>query len=163
MITINKFKVITKAISLLIIISMLAISSQTFYADEEEENYGFEPDDCDRIAVSLDAPINGFSSSYDPRNLGIGTPTKNQSPYLLCWMYATTGAVEQYASLKYGSSFDLSELHGAISLSNSIIPHESNSPNGYLPVNYNSGGNTRTALQYFTNWNEPIFNDNFII
>ena len=160
MITINKFKVITKAISLLIIISMLAISSQTFYADEEEENYGFEPDDCDRIAVSLDAPINGFSSSYDPRNLGIGTPTKNQSPYLLCWMYATTGAVEQYASLKYGSSFDLSELHGAISLSNSIIPHESNSPNGYLPVNYNSGGNTRTALQYFTNWNEPIFNDN---
>ena len=136
---------------------MLAISSQTFYAEEEEENYGFEPDNCDRVTLSLNAPLSGFSSSYDPRNLGIDTPTKNQSPYLLCWMFATTGAIEQYASLKYGSKFDISELHGAYARSDSTILPETNSTSGYYNINYNNGGKICQALQYYSNWNEPVF------
>ena len=139
---------------------MLAISAPTFYAEEEEKNYGFEPDNCDRLTLSLDAPLSGFSSSYDPRNLGIGTPTKFQE-MKSCWIYATTGAVEQFVSKTYGSKFDISETHGAVALSDSIIPPSDSTEEYYLNY-YINGGTVSKAMQYFTNWNEPLFSNNSI-
>ena len=137
---------------------MLAISSQTFYADEEEPDYGFEPDTQDRLALQIESPLNGFSSSFDPRN-EYATPTKDQGFSPLCWMYATTGAVEQFASKKYGSKFSISETHGAVALSESIIQSTGSDPEYYLNY-YEHKGIIPKALQYFTNWNEPIFYNN---
>ena len=145
------------------IIALLSISSQTFYADEEETNYGFLSDHQNRLGLSADAPLNGFSSSYDPRNNNIATPVKQQGETQLCWMYATTGALEQLISFKRGSKFDFSELHGALSLSKSIIPFALSPTNEYYLDDYDTHlGNAATALQYFTNWNEPIFESNNI-
>ena len=138
---------------------MLAISAQTFYADEEEENYGFEPDNQDRLASQIEPPLTGFSSYFDPRN-DYATLTKYQGFLPLCWMYAATGAVEQYASKKYGSKFDVSARHGAVALSNSIIQTPGSDPTEYYSNYYAHGGFAGKALQYFTNWNEPIFYNN---
>ncbi len=76
----------------------------------------------------------------------------------MCWMYASAGAVEQYVSKKYGSKFDISESHGAVAISNSIYPNNPNS-SGFYPNQPDYGGNEVKALQYFTNWNTPIFDE----
>ena len=148
-------------ITILIIFNLLSISSHTFYADEEN-NYGFKPDEQNRLALSLESPLNGFSSKYDPRENNYTTPVEDQEDFQLCWMYATTGAIEQHASLKYGSKFNISEKHGALTQSNRIIPTELNCNYGYYNNDYDVRSTVSQALQYFTNWNEPIFNNNSI-
>ena len=153
-------KKICKILSILMIIALLAMSSQTFYADEEEINYGFMSDHQNRLGFSADAPLNGFSSSYDPRNNNLSTPVKQQDNTQLCWMYATTGALEQYISLKRGSKLNFSEHHGAFALSKSIIPLALTPTDEYYQNDYGYLSNAATALQYFTNWNEPIFENN---
>lgn len=103
-----------------------------------------------------------LSTSYDPRVNGYTTVTKNQNPYKLCWMYATIGAAEQYICKNYGTQFDISEAHGAVAYSNSIIPQEYDGYAGYYNNTANTGNFTPTAIQYLSNWNEPILKNNSI-
>lgn len=153
---------------LLVILVLLSCSCLSYFATEiditsgestsEPENYGWIPDNYERLGITSNGNSLGLPEKYDPRNDGFMTPTKDQGDTNLCWLYATAGAVENYVSLKYGSKFDISEAHGAVASSNSIRPANSSS-NGFYLNNADNGGNNAKALQYFTNWNTPIFNE----
>ena len=157
---------IKKAISVILIVTVLCGSLSTFYATTEtpiqDVDYGFVADPYDRLETSLEDGTVELAIKYDPRILGYNTVTKNQNPYRLCWMYSTIGAAEQYISRNYGNEFDLSEAHGAVAYSNSIIPQESSSNDGYYNDVPNVGRFTADALQYLSNWNEPILEHNSV-
>lgn len=137
--------------------------SSTTATDDEiattEENYGLIEDPYDRLETGFDDTTLSLASSYDPRDYGYATKTKSQGSYQLCWMYSTIGAAEQYISLNYGSHFDISEAHGAVALSNSIMPSYSDGT-VYFTEKANKGGSPNDALSYLSNWNAPIFKDN---
>lgn len=143
---------------------ILICSFPVFCAAEEtsteEIDYGYVPDPYERFGTDLSDGTVELSINYDPRCLGYSTTTTSQSPYRLCWLYATIGAAEQYISRNYGSKVDISEAHGAVAYSNSITPDESGENNGYYTSIPNFGGGSAKALQYLSNWNEPIFEDN---
>lgn len=126
--------------------------------EETVEYFGWEEDPYDRLALDLESDTVELASSYDPRDYTYLTDTRNQNPHGLCWMYGSVGAVEQYTSKNYGTKFDISEVHGAVALSKSIIPTGSTG-DGYYKNNSDMGSNFSTAFQYLTNWNTPIFNE----
>ena len=121
-----------------------------------EASGGWMPDPYERLGSEINSGMYGLPDKYDPRNMGYLTEGKDQAFTGLCWMFAAVGAIEQYASKNHGAKFDLSEAHGAIALSNAIIPNGFTG-NGYYDHVPNSWGYSARALQYFTNWNSPIF------
>ncbi len=98
----------------------------------------------------------GLSEKYDPRTYGYTTDTRDQGDSELCWMYSIATAAEHNISKRYGSKFTVSAAHGGVALSNSIR----DGGNGYYTNIAEDPGNSAKALQYFTNWNTPIFNYN---
>lgn len=125
-----------------------------------ESTSGWLPDVYERLSPTSDIALYSLDSSYDPREEGFFTEPKDQGSTDLCWMYATSGTIEHYVSKTFGSKFDISEAHGAVALSNSVLPASNSNGVGYYNNIANFGGNTAKALQYFTNWNTPIFSDN---
>ncbi len=129
--------------------------------DETEENYGYIPDPYERLTTSVSTEQTEFSSKYDPRQAGIGTDIRSQGNYRLCWMFAAAAAAEQNVSLNYGRKFDISEAHGAVATSRTIIPiaFEDDTPNihEFYVDNSDLGGGFYRGMQYLTNWNSPIF------
>lgn len=155
-----------KFISIFLSIFLLISLFPTYHAVENNtitvENYGLIEDPYERLGAGFIDDTVELSTSYDPRECGYATVTKNQNPYKLCWMYATIGAAEQYISRNYGAHFDISEAHGAVAYSNSIIPQEYEGYKGYYTNNANYGNFTSTAIQYLSNWNQPLLKNNSI-
>lgn len=120
---------------------------------EETVVDGWVADEYEHLAPEQTETELGLPAYYDTRNLNILTSVKDQGVSYLCWMYAGIGAVESLVSLKYGTKIDLSEAHGAVAMSNSIGSADS----GYYTKSANVGGNNGKFLQYFTNWNTPVF------
>lgn len=52
-----------------------------------------------------------YSSRYDPRELGLMTPVKDQGELGVCWCFAGMAAVESYLKLKGYGEYDFSEEH----------------------------------------------------
>lgn len=119
------------------------------------ESGGEIDDGIDRLAFPFTSVTENFASKYDPRDSGIITSIKNQSPFGLCWMYTTAAIVETFVSKNYGSLFDISELHGGVCRSNLLDKY--NTGTGYGSHEYYSGGHFAIAAQYCTNWNEPVY------
>lgn len=154
-------------------LSMLSVSSLPYYATEvstqntnatttgtaEENSGGWIPDEYERLGAASDSDLFGLPSFYDPRDESFLTESKDQYFTDLCWLFAAAGAIEQKTSKSYGSKFDLSEAHAAVALSNYIIPESFNGNGVYYDHAPDTGGNSARALQYFTNWNTPIFNN----
>lgn len=101
-----------KFISIFLSIFLLISLFPTYHAVENNtitvENYGLIEDPYERLGAGFIDDTVELSTSYDPRECGYATVTKNQNPYKLCWMYATIGASEQYISRNYGAHFDIS-------------------------------------------------------
>ena len=52
-----------------------------------------------------------YSIRYDPRELGLMTPVKDQEELGVCWCFAGMAAVESYLKLKGYGEYDFSEEH----------------------------------------------------
>ncbi len=144
------------AVLLSLLIVLLSCGTAMATGNDEETNDGWISDEYERLSPSIYDTQWSLPEKYDPRQYGFLTDVKDQGRTNLCWMYAANGAIESYVSKNYGSKFDISEAHGAVASSNSI----GSGDNGYYYMPANSGGNNAKALQYFTNWNTPIFNGN---
>lgn len=146
-------------ISFYSIIPSSALAEDNMLNSENELNFGFEEDPYSRLNSEIEN--NGeyaATTKYDPRSENILTEVKNQNSLRLCWMYATMASTEQYISKNYGSKFDISEVHGAVALSDCI--KKSSDILGYYTTGPNCDGTFSKAAQYLTNWNSPIFNSN---
>lgn len=148
------------------IIFSLLITFQVFMAvdavenDEVEVNYGYEEDCEERIETSFQYGGVGIPTKYDPRQTGIYTEINNQGRMGICWMYGMTATVEQNIVKNYGRKFNISELHGVVALSDSVKKARMTSTDtGYYTSGPVRGGTKAMALQYVTNWNSPIFDD----
>ncbi len=157
---IKKFSKFISIIMVLILLSfsvLLPYNAESFASQTSDSgNDGWIPDTHDRLYSTSSNNTYGLSELFDPRKSGQITSGKDQAFTKLCWLFASVGAIEQYALKKYGSKFDLSEAHAAVALSNYIIPNNF-SGSGYYDHIPNTEGNSERALQYFTNWNTPIF------
>lgn len=159
-----KSKKVFSCLLAILIISLPYITATAEGTDidvtEEVENYGYIPDPYDRLSTAVTLDGTQYVAKYDPREHGIGTPIKNQNPYGLCWMYATAAAAEQNISKNYGRKFDISESHGAVATSRSIIPISYSDTTPYIHEYYTNNsdfaGNFSRGIQYLTNWNAPI-------
>lgn len=122
-------------------------------------------EDVERFVSTVSSPTQSYSASYDPRNTGRLTDVKLQNEQT-CWMYASTACVEEYASIKNGVKNSLSELQGLSVTTDTLkllngISQETSCP-GYYDFTLSSGGTFNTAMQYYTNWNQPsIPNNNY--
>jgi C1A family cysteine protease len=126
------------------------------YEDENDLDFGLKEDDYIPLTVYEELPENiEYATKYDPRSSNILTSVKSQSPYGLCWMFASNSLLEQFVSKNYGTKFDLSELHGAMTISSSIV--ENDDIRGYYYRHFDSAGNFSESAQYLTNWNSPIY------
>lgn len=122
------------------------------------ENYGVEEDPYRRLTVDEpDLVEPALAAKYDPRENGFLTEVKDQSGLSLCWSFASASLAEQFVSKNYGRKFDISELHAAVALSNSINSNGTGS--GYYTTDFNQGAYFPKVAQYYTMWNEPIFNN----
>lgn len=153
-------KKIKTAVSMLLSVLLIASTEVLVSAESEDFDSGYVPDTSERLEVPFDYNEVSLSSKYDPREFNRLTDIRNQSSLNLCWMYAAVSAEEQYISTRYGRKFDVSELHGAVALSDCIkkVNKELASP-GYYNVGPNRGAHASIALQYLSNWNTPIFYD----
>lgn len=153
----KKFKKVT--ICIILVLLLFSSSILPYNAKElisQTTNTGWIPDSYIRLGSTINSDSYGLPSLYDPRNEIYLTDGKDQAYTDLCWLFAAVGAIEQKTSKSYGSKFDLSEAHAATALSNLIIPNNY-SGSGYYDHRPNMGGNSARALQYFTNWNTPVF------
>ena len=148
------------------IIFSLLIAFQAFMAayavedDEDEVNYGYEEDCEERIETNFQYGGVGIPTKYDPREKGIFTEINNQGQMGICWMYGMTATEEQNIVKNYGRKFSLSELHGVVALSDSIKKTRvTSNDTGFYKSGPVRGGTKAMALQYVTNWNSPIFDD----
>ena len=57
------------------------------------------------------AGTTSYAESYDPRDLGVMTPVKNQSTLEVCWSFAGIGATESYLKSHGYGEWDFSEEH----------------------------------------------------
>ena len=137
--------------------SVCVIPGNAAESTSKSEN-GYVVDEYERLATSLSNKTVGAVSFYDPRNSNIMTDIKDQETTDLCWLYSTTGMADTYVYKKYGSKFSTSAAHGGVAMSNAI----SQKNIGYYNNTPSSAGNNAKALQYMTNWNSPIFYNNFI-
>ena len=153
-------KKIKTAVSMLLSVLLIASTEVLVSAESEDFDSGYVPDTSEHLEVPFDYNEVSLSSKYDPRETNRLTDIRNQSSLGLCWMYAAVSAEEQYISTRYGRKFDVSELHGAVALSDCIkkVNKELASP-GYYNVGPNRGSYATVALQYLSNWNTPIFYD----
>lgn len=117
------------------------------------EDYGLIEDEYSRLTIPNISNLNSYSSKYDPRNGNYLTDVKNQFDTKLCWMFSATSLAEQYASLKYGRKFDISESYGGVALSIKMV---NGSPDGNYDRTSAHAGYYGAAAQYLTNWNSPI-------
>ena len=76
----------------------------------EAVDYSHLADDPAEVSFDMAPP-----SKYDPRDLGLLPPVRNQGSYGTCWSFASLGALEtSYIVQGFGSTApDLSELHQA--------------------------------------------------
>lgn len=127
---------------------------------ENEINLGYEEDTEERIETDFQYESVGLSSKYDPRETGIYTEINNQVGTSICWMYGTIATAEQNVMKNFGRKFNISELHGAVALSDSIKKTRMTyDDTGYYTSGPIRAGTKAMALQYVTNWNSPIFDD----
>lgn len=155
-----------KAITLVLIFCFIfssAISAFAVSNSETGENYGLIHDDVERLVVNEDnSGLQSYATSYDPRTT-IMTDVKLQYDQT-CWMYASMACVEQYNSLKNGTKNSYSEFHGIDVLSNELqslngLNLAKDNPGFYQSI-HGTPGDFSYAIQYFTNWNEPIIGNN---
>ena len=123
---------------------------------------GYEDDPYDRVGAYYNNS-NGYGyvlpDTFDPRNnVDYIVDDRLQSSTLLCWMYAPVNAAELLAAKSFGSKFELSKAYGAVCLSNSMKPTNYTGA-GYYNRDADSKGYFSLALQYLTNWNTPLFNN----
>lgn len=144
---------------------LLAFSTQCVFAteslDDDEDNGGYIADETERLEGSFN--LDGYSmvTKYDPRESNRLTDIRNQSNVGICWMYAAVSTEEQFIASRYGRKFDVSELHGAVALSDCIKKeNQTQTEAGYYNTGPERGSTESVAAQYLTNWNNPIFYDN---
>lgn len=63
------------------------------------------------VKLTQSGALETFASKYDPRELDLMTPVKNQGINEVCWAFAGMGALESYLKLKGIGEYDLSEEH----------------------------------------------------
>lgn len=153
----NKHSLLAKISSCALSVILAAIPFIQGFAVENTEQTtdmagGYLPDDCERLGATGDGTLTGLPSVYDPRNSKFMTDIKDQQTSILCWMYASSGLAEINVSKNFGRKFCVSPAHGAAATSMCI-----GSGNGYYNVVPDTLGNNTRALQYLTNWNNPIF------
>ena len=61
--------------------------------------------------VTNKVELNTSDSKYDPRELGLVTPVKNQGALSTCWDFAGMATMESFLKLKGYGEYDLSEEH----------------------------------------------------
>lgn len=86
------------------------------------------------------------SASYNPMNLGLTTPAKNQGDLNTCWAFSSMSTLESYLKLKGYGTYDLSEEH-----------FRWWSTGGTYGWNLDdmSGSSNVTAIGYLTAWAGP--------
>lgn len=153
---VKKALIIASAISIIIIPTLQCNATELINSDNEMYS-GYVDDPYERLGVDTNNNLLSVPSSFDPRELNYTTANKIQETSNLCWLYATTGMAETFVSKNYGSKFNISPSHGAVAMSNAILPTDSSI--GYYTNRPDCGGNNCKAFQYLTNWNSPIFNN----
>ncbi len=127
--------------------------------------YGYAVDPCNRIGTVFDNPnrdTNVLPSKYDPRDdIDFVSDERSQANTSLCWLYAPINGTEILTAKTFGSKFELSKAYGSVALSNLMIP-SNHIGGGYYNRDVMSSGFYSVALQYLTNWNTPLFNDETI-
>lgn len=151
-----------RIISLVSLLLLSILSTQSVLAsesvDDENDNGGYVADDTERLEVPFEHDGYSLTTKYDPRESNHLTDIRNQSNVGICWMYAAASTEEQFIATRYGRKFDVSELHGAVALSDCIKKvNKSQIEPGYYETGPNRGSTTAVAAQYITNWNTPIF------
>lgn len=125
-----------------------------------EMSLGYEEDTEERIETDFQYEGVSLAQKYDPRETGIFTDMNNQGSMGICWMYGMTATEEQNLVKNFGRKINISEMHGVVALSDSVKKTRlTNSDTGYYTSGPIRAGNKSMALQYVTNWNSPIFDD----
>ena len=113
-----------RIISLVSLLLLSIFSTQSVLAsesvDDENDNGGYIADDTERLEESFSYDGYSLTTKYDPRESNHLTDIRNQSDVGICWMYAAASTEEQFIATRYGRKFDVSELHGAVALSDCI-------------------------------------------
>lgn len=151
-----------RIISLVSLLLLSIFSTQSVLAsesvDDENDNGGYIADDTERLEESFSYDGYSLTTKYDPRESNHLTDIRNQSDVGICWMYAAASTEEQFIATRYGRKFDVSELHGAVALSDCIKKENKNqTESGYYNTGPERGSTQSVAAQYLTNWNTPIF------
>ena len=151
-----------RIISLVSLLLLSIFSTQSVLAsesvDDENDNGGYIADDTERLEESFSYDGYSLTTKYDPRESNHLTDIRNQSDVGICWMYAAVSTEEQFIATRYGRKFDVSELHGAVALSDCIKKENKNqTESGYYNTGPERGSTQSVAAQYLTNWNTPIF------
>lgn len=150
-----------KIASFISLLLLLAFSTQSVFAAEpvdDEDNAGYIADETERLEESFSYDGYSLATKYDPRESNHLTDIRNQGNVGICWMYAAVSTEEQFIASRYGRKFDVSELHGAVALSDCIKkenPYQTEA--GYYNTGPERGSTESVAAQYLTNWNTPIF------
>ena len=151
-----------RIISLVSLLLLSIFSTQSVLAsesvDDENDNGDYIADDTERLEESFSYDGYSLTTKYDPRESNHLTDIRNQSDVGICWMYAAASTEEQFIATRYGRKFDVSELHGAVALSDCIKKENKNqTESGYYNTGPERGSTQSVAAQYLTNWNTPIF------
>lgn len=94
-----------------------------------------------------------INTSYDLREY-IELGVKDQESSNSCWAFASTTVLETLLQLKYGETWDFSEMHMEYATSRSFTDAQL----GLIPFNreVNGGGNSQIAMAYYTSGNGPV-------
>lgn len=164
-----------KLISIIfIVVIIFSCFSINCYANEEQSNIApitannlLVNDGVDHLVVDDNTDsgsLLAYGSSYIPDDYML-TDVKLQEQQT-CWIYSSMACAEILYAKKYGTKNSFSENHAL-----DVLTDDLKVMNGYQPdseiAGFNSikrevGGNFEIAMQYMTNWNNPIISGNTI-
>lgn len=164
-----------KIISLIIIVIItFSCFSINCYATEEESNIApitannlLVNDGIDHLVVDDNTDndaLLAYGASYIPDDY-ILTDVKLQEQQT-CWIYSAMACAEILYAKKYGVKNSFSENHALDVLTDDLKVmngYESDTEiAGFNSIKREEGGNFEVAMQYMTNWNNPIISGNSI-
>lgn len=103
-----------------------------------------------------------YGSKYIPEDYTL--PNVKLQDQQTCWLYSSMACAEILYSKKYGNKNSFSEQHALTVLTDAlkVKNHYSSEDNisGFYKIKKSDGGNFEMAMQYMTNWNNPISSNN---
>lgn len=153
-----------------IVFASLIVSSTVFSSNvlvkavELRKNYGLDLDTIYKPSLpDSDIPNIGISSSYDPRDRGYTTPVKNQYNQGTCSVFASIAMFEEKAFMQTGVKNAYSEETAKFITSKELkVSNKASNYDGFYSYGLTSGRNIETNIQYLTNRNNPLIDNNSI-